>query len=154
MPGPKTSEFTIVPEVAVEYPAPRIPARLTRLEDCPGGAKAKMRKAKKAGLDVTAHYAFGPWVEADGVKWKWKHSLLVRFVDPSTGEVLAGAHWLANVFADNKLPPEPRYGVAEWVRQVASMQRDWKADWVIIAGSASSQTMKDLDTWLADRAAE
>lgn len=134
-------------------PQPRVTARVTPLEDCPGGAKAKMRKGIKAGLEVEATYALGPWLHSDGTTWAWKHSLIVRFKDPDTHETMAAAHWLASSVTDTGIP-EPRYGLAAWISKVISIPRKYSADWVMFRDVEGRHTMKDLDTWLADRAAE
>ena len=152
MPGPSTSEFTELPDPLPVCPEPVIRARPLALEDCPGGAEAKMRKAAKLGFDVSATYALGYWAHADGMKFTLKHSILVRIKDRRTGQILAGAHWLRSL--PKEVESDPAYGRAEWLRRVIAAYPRWGADWTMFRDRVGVFSMKELDVWLADRSTE
>lgn len=150
MPG--TSEFSEPLEPLPDQPAPLVRARPIKLDACPGGVKAKMRKGIRAGLEVDATYALGYRPDSNGKKFSLKHSIVVRFRDPSTGEVLAGAHWLRSVPLE--IEEGPSYSRAHWILRVIAAYPKWGADWVMFRDRLGTYKMADLDVWLADREAE
>lgn len=150
--GPLTSEFTELPPALPVQPEPLVRARPIDIKAAPAGARAKIRRAARAGLVADATYALGYRPNARGTDFSLVHSVLVRLRDPQTHEVLVGAHWTRNV--PDILENEPRYGRAEWLRRVISAYPKWSADSVLFRDRIGSFKMTDLDTWLADREAE
>lgn len=91
MPGPRRSEFSAPEPVLAPHPEPEVRARPAAASEIPGGAKALVNAARKAGWpSVTVDYARGYVKHATQDSFILKHSIVVRIgIMPGRPEAVA-----------------------------------------------------------------
>lgn len=149
MPGPMRSEFSDPEHVAVPHPEPEVWNRLATKDEIPGGARALMNAARKAGWpNVFATYARGYVKHATQDSFILKHSVVVRIGNGVGVDIQAVAIYTAPV---NRPDHEPaRYGHAGVLTQLLAAHEPPKytCEAMRVRGWVPRFSSREFKAWL------